>query len=139
MHQRIKRHIKLRPGTWKTITVEKELPETLEKVPETFDVVIIDCLTLFISNLLLSNIRPAKILTHVKRLCKAIKKIKQSVILISNEVGCGIVPENKLARMFRDIAGEANQILSNISDKVYVLWGGIPVEIKEAGDAGKNN
>jgi adenosylcobinamide kinase/adenosylcobinamide-phosphate guanylyltransferase len=72
----------------------------------------------------------AEILSQIKRLCETTKKISPTVLVVSNEVGGGIVPENVLARKFRDLAGLANQLTAQYADSVYWMVAGIPVKIK---------
>lgn len=135
MKLRIKIHRKNRPSHWKTIERKKNVTEVLSRIAEKSEVILLDCLTLLISNLLLSG-RPVcrrgrkDVLREIRRLVSKIKEIKPTVLIVSNEVGMGIVPDNKLARRFRDIAGRANQIVARASDKVYLIVSGISVKVK---------
>ena len=92
---------------------------------------IIDCLTILISNLLLSGEREATTLRRIKDFFRALKKRNSTTLIVSNEVGMGIVPDNRLGRSFRDIAGQTNQIVADLADEVYLLEAGIPVRIKD--------
>ena len=91
---------------------------------------LVDCLTLWINNLILNDDKPENIDNHIQKLTQSIEKIECPVILVSNEVGTGIVPENKLARLFRDITGFANQKVAACVDRVIWMVAGIPVKIK---------
>jgi len=128
MELRIKIHRKNRPAHWKTVEMEKNITEVLSRVAEKSEVILLDCLTLLISNLLLSGEK--KILKEIRRLVDEVKRAKATVLIVSNEVGMGIVPNNNLARRFRDIAGRANQIVAQAADEVYLVVSGIPVKVK---------
>ena len=130
MRQRIKLHKKNRPAHWKTQEEPKKIVSLIKKLPDKFDLVIIDCLTLFISNLLLEKKSDAYIEKEVILILKGLKNSKFESILVSNEVGLGIVPDNPLARRFRDLAGRINQRLTRWSDKVYFIISGLPIKIK---------
>jgi adenosylcobinamide kinase/adenosylcobinamide-phosphate guanylyltransferase len=93
-------------------------------------VILVDCLTLWTSNLLLQQTDEAGIMAAVDLLLGALNRSTCPVILVSNEVGYGIVPENSLARQFRDMAGLVNQRVARAVDEVFVSMAGIPVQIK---------
>ena len=94
------------------------------------NVVLVDCLTLWISNLLLENDHQENIDGHVRKLIQSLEEAECSMILVSNEVGTGIVPENRLARRFRDIAGFTNQKVAACVNQVIWMVAGIPVGVK---------
>jgi adenosylcobinamide kinase/adenosylcobinamide-phosphate guanylyltransferase len=129
MKRRIKMHRRRRPTSWRIIEEQVDISKILAKLVKT-SVVIVDCLTLLISNLLLSGERETVILKKMKKLFTTLKKRNLTTLIVSNEVGMGIVPENRLARSFRDIAGQINQMLANLADEVYLLEAGIPIKIK---------
>ncbi len=141
MRQRIERHKKERGDEWHTLEEPVDIVRALNEVRE-YGVIIIDCLTMWISNLMLNNLDIEK---EVRRFLDAIKSstinitlqdnIKSSscssiLLIVSNEVGMGIVPEKELARRFRDLAGMLNQKVAEIADEVYFMVSGIPVKIK---------
>lgn len=128
MRTKITRHKKARPKNIKTIEIKTDLYEIFRKK---FDIVIIDCLTVFVSNRILKNEPERKIVENIKKTLFTIKKKNKIAIIISNEVGCGIVPENKLARQFRDVLGNVNQLVSDLSNRVYFMIAGNPVLIKK--------
>ncbi|MFQ5886348.1 MAG: bifunctional adenosylcobinamide kinase/adenosylcobinamide-phosphate guanylyltransferase, partial [Anaerolineae bacterium] len=107
-----------------------------EEIGEEGQVIILDCLTLLISNLMLdkgdgeTTIREEDVLGEVESLVQAAKGVKSQVIVVSNEVGLGVVPTTKLGRLFRDIAGRANQLVAREADEVYLMWAGIATGIK---------
>ena len=131
MEERVLAHKNERGENWLTIEEPILLSETIEEYSSKADVILIDCMTLWISNLLYKNYGKEKILVCIKELANSVKKAECPVILVSNEVGAGIVPENKLARVFRDIAGIANQELAKAVLNVVWTVAGIPVKIKE--------
>ncbi|MFB0528239.1 MAG: bifunctional adenosylcobinamide kinase/adenosylcobinamide-phosphate guanylyltransferase [bacterium] len=130
MKRRIERHRKRRPASWKTIEERVDISKILAKL-EKVSIVIIDCLTILISNFLLSGEKEAAILKKIKELSRTLKRRNLTTLIVSNEVGMGIVPENRLGRSFRDIAGQSNQIVAELADEVYLLEAGIPVKIKD--------
>jgi len=130
MRLRIKLHKKSRPARWKTIEEPENLSLLAKDLSGAFDLVIIDCLTLFISNLLLKGHSDKYIEKEVNSALKIFKKRDFDTILVTNEVGWGIVPENPLARRFRDLAGRVNQNAAGISDKAFLMISGIPLRIK---------
>ena len=130
MKKRIQWHKKIRPAYWQTFEEPQDLSALLKKIGTKFEVILIDCLTLWVSNLLLKNFKKVAIENEVNKILSILKEIKAKSILVSNEVGLGIVPENKLARDFRDIAGRVNQLVAKKSDVVFFLVSGIPWRIK---------
>ena len=132
MAERILLHKKSRPKEWTTIEEPMDVAAGIAAASG-HDVVIVDCLTLFLSNLICEDARandPDGILDEIDKLLNAARIFKGTVIVISNEVGMGIVPENELARKFRDLAGRANQMMADAADEVYACFSGIPVQLK---------
>jgi len=130
MKDRVARHQKERDNTWKTVEEPVNLHKAITEHGKSSDIILVDCITLWISNLLLKTRRIDYILKNVEKLLNAVQKTECSVIMVSNEVGTGIVPENDLSRMFRDAAGFANQHIANVADQVTWMVAGIPVKIK---------
>jgi adenosylcobinamide kinase/adenosylcobinamide-phosphate guanylyltransferase len=91
---------------------------------------LVDCVTLWLSNLLFKYNDPRQVLDDVALFAAALPMLKSPLVLVSNELGMGIVPENGLARAFRDLAGEANELLARASDEVYVTFSGLPLKLK---------
>jgi adenosylcobinamide kinase/adenosylcobinamide-phosphate guanylyltransferase len=106
------------------------VPEAIVEYSQKADVILVDCLTLWINNLLIEINDQGKIVEHIQELTQSLKKAQCPVILVSNEVGTGIVPDNKLARLFRDTAGFVNQNVAKCADRVIWMVAGIPVQIK---------
>ena len=125
MAARIADHRGRRGPKWTTIEAPLALVEALERAPDGF--VLIDCLTLWISNLLLGDF---DIAARVERLAEALRVRRGTVVVVSNEVGLGIVPDNSLSRGFRDEAGFANQRLAQACDEVVFIAAGLPINLK---------
>lgn len=130
MKKRIKLHRAHRPRQWKVIEEDKDIVPILTKLKGRYKVVLIDCLGLLISNLLIDNLKDKEIEIKIKGLITAMSRLNLTVILVSNEVGTGIVPENILARRFRDLLGLANQMIARKADEVIFMQSGIPIRIK---------
>ena len=110
MEKRIKIHKQNRdPKKWENLIEEPyDIPEILIKLNKNTDVALIDCITIWLSNLLLKFNEIKKVLDRVNDLINSLKKIEYNIILVTNEVGMGIVHENKIARIFRDLSGITN-------------------------------
>jgi adenosylcobinamide kinase/adenosylcobinamide-phosphate guanylyltransferase len=130
MSQRIAEHKKRRGDDWATVEEPVELAETLLAQRHRTDCALVDCLTLWISNLLLRQ-DGKYVEDKVTELLKAMAQIDFHLILVSNEVGYGIVPDNPLARQFRDLAGWANQRIAAAADQVVLVVAGIPMIVKK--------
>lgn len=130
MKKRITLHKNSRPCHWKTFEEPQDPVLLLKKIGSKFDYIVIDCLTLMVSNLMLKGLKEAVIERKINKLLDVLNKIKAQSVIVSNDVGLGIVPENKLARDFRDITGRVNQLVAKESDEVFFLVSGIPWRIK---------
>ncbi len=130
MRKRIEMHRKSRPAAWKTFETAEEVSPVLRKIKGQFGVIIVDCATLLVSNLLLNGFSETQICGEFKKISRIAKQAAGAVIIISNEVGLGIVPYNALAREFRDIAGRVNQIIAREADEVFFIAAGIPLKVK---------
>jgi adenosylcobinamide kinase/adenosylcobinamide-phosphate guanylyltransferase len=131
MRQRIATHRRARPSEWDTVEEPRHLGEAVQKCAGAYDIVLVDCLTLWISNLLTNNPLPeTEIVREVKSLIRSCKTESSTVIIVSNEVGMGIVPMNSLTRLYRDIVGSANQDIASEADEVYLVVSGISMKIK---------
>jgi len=130
MKKRIALHREFRPSNFKTFEEPHNLVALLEKIADKFDVIVIDCLTLFVCNLLMKKYTEKKIIIEMEKVLAVLEKIKIKSIIISNEVGLGIVPGNKLGREFRDIAGRVNQLTAQKAKNVFFMVSGLPWRIK---------
>lgn len=137
MAERISRHKASRPASWHTIEEPLELARVLQTEAASADVVLIDCLTLWLNNLLIEYEDSAEeeALKQMKRILDSYQRGNASYILVSGEVGMGLVPPYPMGRAFRDILGRVNQELAQRADKVFMLLAGIPLEIKSLGTA----
>jgi len=132
MKERVRLHQISRPSSWKTIEANKQLLPVLTEEVKSDCVIIIDCLTLFVSALLIDGQEDDEIKNEVMEIVNTIKNGMATVILVTNEVGSGLVPENMLGRKFRDIAGFCNQVVGKGADEAYYLVSGLPIQIKPA-------
>lgn len=131
MRDRVRAHQDQRQGRFTTLEEPLRLSPALRKASAQHDVILIDCLTLWITNLLLAE---EDVAAAVEELASTLAGIEPTrVILVSNEVGLGIVPDNALARSFRDLAGSAHQRLAEICEDVYFVAAGLPLTLKGAG------
>ncbi|MBV1687450.1 bifunctional adenosylcobinamide kinase/adenosylcobinamide-phosphate guanylyltransferase [Novosphingobium sp. G106] len=129
MVDRIARHRADRGARWATVEEPLDLPAAIEANSRTNSVVLVDCLTLWASNLLLAE---HDLAAAMQALTKAVTGRQGAVILVANEVGLGIVPDNALARQFRDYAGSINQAVAAVADEVVMMFAGLPMTIKPA-------
>ncbi len=130
MKARIRLHKKVRPKNWFTIESQKDLPAALGKIPKQCNGVIIECIGTYCSNLMLSGLSDQRIVKDIKTALQKLVKIDKKVIVVSNEVGSGLVPENALGRRFRDITGSVNQVIAGYADEVYFVTAGLPMRLK---------
>jgi len=140
MKQRITAHQQSRPQHWQTLEVSRGVGKQMAKEIRDAELVVIDCITLLVSNILTegdivpdqAHISVAEKLTmaEVADIVDCMNKSSASFIIVSNEVGLGLVPGSPLERAYRDILGRANQSLAKNMDEVYLLVAGIPIEIK---------
>ena len=130
MKERVERHRKERGAGWKTLEIPVHIPDAITQNSRGAGLILIDCLTLWIANLIFESKDEPSINEHLDRLIESIRKADSPVILVSNEVGCGIVPENPLARRFRDIAGRVNQQVASVCSTVFWMVAGIPVPVR---------
>ncbi|MCX5880941.1 MAG: bifunctional adenosylcobinamide kinase/adenosylcobinamide-phosphate guanylyltransferase, partial [Deltaproteobacteria bacterium] len=134
MHQRVSRHRAERGAGWTAVETPLFLSEAIRDIGPNADVLLVDCLTLWVSNLMMENADPdaSKDLLAAQT-CLLIEILHAAacpVILVTNEVGAGIVPDNPLARQYRDAVGQVNQRIAACADQVIWMVAGIPVKIK---------
>lgn len=129
MAERVRLHKESRGPAWGLIEEPLEIDRALREACDKAEAVLIDCLTIWLSNVLLQRGR-SEVGVYQDRLMGALSRRRQSVIMVANEVGYGIVPEHPLAREFRDLAGTLNQKLAAMADRVVLTVAGIPLNIK---------
>lgn len=145
MEERIRHHRRSRPQHWETVEEPRRAAEVIERVGQTAPVILLDCLTLLVCNLVLEAGRfegeqfflepeaENRILVYLKRTARCAREVPAHVIVVTNEVGLGLVPPYELGRAYRDLVGRANQAMAEEADEVYLTISGLPVEIKELG------
>ncbi len=132
MRERIRQHQKDRPAHWRTREEGKNLSLALSQLDTSCELVLIDCLSFLISNLLLDNTEEENIIKQVKEIAGKALHLTPTFIVVSNEVGYGVVPPTRLGRKFRDICGRANQTMAEQAQEVYLMISGIPMKIKRS-------
>jgi len=130
MSERIRKHREEREAGWETHEEPTDLTAVFEQLQNRTGILILDCLTLWLSNLLGNNLDQDSIFLEAGRLMDQSEKMQCQIIFVTNEVGAGIVPENKLARDFRDLVGGINQFIAQRCDEVIHMVSGIPVTVK---------
>ena len=129
MVERIARHRDDRGSGWRTVEAPLDLPAALRAESGTGAAVLVDCLTLWTTNLLLGGV---DVDDATERLLAALRSHSGPIALVSNEVGLGIVPDNALSRRFRDAAGRMNQAVAATVDEVQFIAAGLPLRLKSA-------
>lgn len=137
MSQRIAVHRQNRPAAWRTLEVPHQVAAALRNMRTTECVILLDCLTLLTSNCLLADgeipdaLRVEQaIRADLNELIQAVESFQGTLIVVTNEVGLGVVPPSLLGRLFRDVLGRANQWLAARADEVFLLVAGLPIDVK---------
>jgi adenosylcobinamide kinase/adenosylcobinamide-phosphate guanylyltransferase len=131
MKAKIQRHREDRPAEWLTLEEPLELAQALRQHSADCDVILIDCLTIFAANLMEAESDDiVAIDRRVQELCDALQSVSCSVLLVSNEVGSGVVPAYPLGRRYRDLLGEINQRVARVADDVVLMVAGLPLALK---------
>ncbi|MEM9205244.1 MAG: bifunctional adenosylcobinamide kinase/adenosylcobinamide-phosphate guanylyltransferase [Pseudomonadota bacterium] len=127
MRERIAVHQRQRGDLWETVEAPMELASTVEVRSASRRPILVDCLTLWLTNVMLSD---GDVGSAVAKLTSVLKATQSPVVLVSNEVGLGIVPDTPLGRAFRDAQGQLNQSIAAIADRVVFLAAGLPWQLK---------
>ncbi|HAZ32154.1 MAG TPA: bifunctional adenosylcobinamide kinase/adenosylcobinamide-phosphate guanylyltransferase [Dehalococcoidia bacterium] len=139
MKTRIAEHQHERPRSWQTLETPRNLAGGIAERIGNAEVVIIDCLTLLVSNLMLGEERgksgetedaDSRVMTEMETLAEFMQETSATFIIVSNEVGLGLVPESKLGRAYGDLLGRANQLIARYASEVYFMVAGIPMKVK---------
>ena len=140
MAERIRSHRESRPSYWDTLEEPIDVAAALAPLLHRYDTVLLDCLTLWISNLLLRGPEPEStredVLSETRKLLELYRGGDASWIIVSNEVGLGVVPPTELGRVFADELGRVNQLVAAEADDVYFMAAGLPLRMKAGADKG---
>lgn len=144
MRRRIEEHRRARPAGWRSLEAIRALGATLRQEAKDAQVIIVDCLTLLVSNLMagMEDHSPEELTqvekdleAEVEELLMAMDSLDATFVIVSNEVGMGLVPPYAMGRVYRDLLGRANQRLAQRAEVVYLMVAGIPVDVKALGRA----
>lgn len=130
LRRRIARHRRERPKQWRTIENPVDLAKIFSDVDRRTELILLDCLTLYVAGRLMKEEAESKINARVEKFCKAAAASPITTIMVSNEVGSGLVPTTELGLKFRDYLGRANQIAARYAEDAYVMVSGIPLTLK---------
>lgn len=132
MRVRIAKHARERSPDWRLVEEPFAVAEALETALRDAGTVLVDCITLWVSNLVCRDeaFGEEQAREGAERIAAVASAARGAVLVVTNEVGSGIVPDNALARRFRDCAGRANQAIARAADEVYLMTSGIPLRIK---------
>jgi adenosylcobinamide kinase/adenosylcobinamide-phosphate guanylyltransferase len=132
MKERIERHKEERGGDWVTVEEPMGIVDKISELDSEDTVILLDCLTLWISNLFMEYGEAQEFIDgSVDELLDQLTSTRGIIIIVSNEVGMGIVPDNELVRFYRDSAGSLNQRIAGIARKVVAVMAGIPLVLKD--------
>lgn len=141
MKQRIEQHRRSRPSSWRTLEVSRHVGNQISQNVKEAKVVIIDCMALLINNIFSESgdmasgdidiqLLEQKVISEISELIDCIEHVDAGFIIVTNEVGTGLVPADRMSRLYRDLLGKANQLLAQQVDEVYLMVSGLPVRIK---------
>jgi len=138
MKRRIKAHRKVRPANWTTLEVTTQIGRNITRNIGQAGIVIIDCITMLVNNVFQhheettdATLIEKAVVAEIKELIKCMEHSNARFIIVTNEVGLGIVPADRVSRLYRDLLGKANQMLAEHADEVYLMVAGIPITIKK--------
>ena len=141
MRQRIQAHREKRPSTWKTLESPVSVGDRIRNETGSIPTVIIDCITLLVNNvfnkytgldgeLIDSDLIEKDLTAEIESLVECMSEVNASFIVVTNEVGHGLVPASGMSRLYRDMLGKTNRVLAKNMDEVYMMVAGLPVKIK---------
>ena len=137
MKRRIEEHQRMRPSSWSTLEATKHVGTQIEQNLGKAQVVIVDCITLLINNIFNQYddqvdtlLIEKEVADEIDELVNCINQLDTNFIIVTNEVGTGLVPANVVGRLYRDLLGKVNQTLAECASKVYLMVAGIPLQIK---------
>ena len=130
MAGRIRKHQQSRGRGWVTIEIPTRISEWLAEQGAGYPSIVVDCLTLWLNNLLRDKVRPSQVPTQVKAFLRSARACPGQIVVVSNELGLGLVPGDPISRSFRDVTGRMNQLVAAEADEVYFLVSGLPLRLK---------
>lgn len=141
MHERIEKHRRERSPAWRVLETTSDIGSQIEQTIGDARVVIIDCITMLINSIFSqysdqefekidASLLEQQVVTEITGIIERMKEADAIFIIVTNEVGLGLVPDNRMGRLYRDSLGRANQMLAGCTDEVYLMVAGIPVKIK---------
>jgi adenosylcobinamide kinase/adenosylcobinamide-phosphate guanylyltransferase len=130
MASRIERHRSTRSADWETVEVPVDIAAWVNKNSKSYQSIVIDCITLWLSNLRGLRLSDLAVSEATADLLQTIRTTRARVVIVSNELGLGLVPATKAARVFRDLAGRVNQQVAAEADEVYLTISGLPLRLK---------
>jgi len=130
MKERIARHQASRSDDWHTAEVPVDLAEWFSSYGHEYQVIVLDCLTLWLSNLQRARLSDSAVADKVLELLRVVRQSSRRVVIVSNELGLGLVPVGRAVRKFRDLAGKMNQLIAAESDEVYLVVSGQSLQLK---------
>ena len=141
MRHRIEEHQRERPGAWSTLEATTRIGSQIMHKIGGARVVIVDCITLLVNNIFSRHsdqtgeqidapLIEEKVTSEISELVECINRIDASFIIVTNEVGMGVVPANKMGRLYRDLLGKANQLLAQQADEIYLMVAGLPMKLR---------
>ncbi|MFH1031545.1 MAG: bifunctional adenosylcobinamide kinase/adenosylcobinamide-phosphate guanylyltransferase [Chloroflexota bacterium] len=141
MRRRIEKHRQSRPPDWRTLEATGHIGSRIEQEVGDAQIVVVDCITLLVGNVFGSHSDPAfekieesvleeQVAAEISELIDCMRKATASFIVVTNEVGLGLVPDNRVGRLYRDLLGKANQMLAQSVDEVILMIAGLPVKVK---------
>ena len=130
MARRVENHKRMRGPEWQTVEEPLQIADKIRQYGDQTEIILLDCLTLWMSNLLMKSDDDETIIAEVDRLIEAIRECQCTLLIVSNEVGMGIVPAESLSRRFRDLSGMTNQRIAEAAGTVIFMVSGVPLFLK---------
>lgn len=130
MAERIARHRASRSSDWYTVEIPTDIEQWLAKEGANYQTILLDCLTLWLNNLMIMGEKQSAIKERTGILLRAARRTNARVVMVSNELGLGLVPVDRSSRTFRDLAGRINQQIAAEADEVYLVVSGLPLKLK---------
>ena len=130
MAMKIARHRQSRSPAWETAEVPIELTTWFTEKAKTYRIIVVDCLTMWLSNLSGIGKKDQEIREEAQTFLRSIRRIRARVVLVSNELGMGVVPGDPISRWFRELSGNVNRLVAEEADEAYLIVSGMPIRLK---------